>query len=54
MEYALLKNVSLGLEYTRYDFGDENQTAISNSSTPYGFKHELDVDTLSVGLNYFL
>lgn len=54
MEYALLKNVSLGLEYTRYDFGDENKTAISNSSTPYGFKHELDVDTLSVGLNYYL
>jgi len=54
MEYALLKNVSLGLEYTRYDFGDEKQTAISNGVSPFHFKHELDVDTLSVGLNYYL
>ena len=54
MEYAIFKNLSLGLEYTRYNFGDENKTAISNGSSPVRFKHELDVDTLSVGLNYFL
>ena len=54
MEYALLKNVSLGLEYTRYDFGDEKQTSTANSGSSYNFKHELDVDSLSVGLNYYL
>ena len=54
MEYAIFKNLSLGLEYTRYNFGEENKTAISNGTTPMRFKHELDVDTLSVGLNYYL
>lgn len=55
IEYALFKNLSLGLEYTRYDFGDEKQTS---SETRFGglntFKHELDVDSVSVGLNYYL
>ena len=54
MEYALLKNVSLGLEYTRYDFGDEKQTSAGSNGDSFYFKHELDVDTLSVGLNYYL
>ena len=54
MEYALFKNVSLGLEYTRYDFGDEKQTSSASNGNLYTFKHELDVDSLSVGLNYYL
>ena len=54
MEYALSKNLSLGLEYTRYDFGDEKQTSPDASGYLYTFKHELDVDSLSVGLNYYL
>ena len=54
MEYALLKNVSLGLEYTHYDFGDEKQTSAASNGGSFNFKHELDVDSLSVGLNYYL
>ena len=54
MEYALFKNLSLGLEYTRYDFGEEKQTSPSPSGGVSHFRHQLDVDTLSVGLNYYL
>jgi len=55
MEYALFKNLSLGLEYTRYDFGDEKQTSPDTSfGGLFTFKHQLEVDSVSVGLNYYL
>ena len=60
IEHKLSANWSIKAEYLHFDFGSENgyQTAtIADPPTPVGYRfnnyHDLEVDTVKVGINYF-
>ena len=53
IEIAMADNVSVKLEYLRFNFGDTiTHTATNNVAVPFRFGHQIDdIDTLKIGFN---
>ena len=54
IEYNLMENINISLDYTHYNFGNVTQTSYESAATfrDYKFSHDLDIDTLRVGTSY--
>ncbi len=54
VEYKLNTAWSLKLEYQYFDFGRENFTVFNAAGAPFRFKDDLTVNSVKVGVNYFI
>ncbi len=58
VEHYLTSNLSIKAEYLHFDFGTEegSQTNVSDITSPIGYVfrnwHDVEIDTVKVGLNY--